>query len=157
MLKVDQHDKTKKNMNKVIVYPFALAIITSCQPAKRTDNPDELKLLLADYFDGIKTQDYQKMKDATTADFVLYEDGKVLNNDSLIRILESFGKYEGNFTFEIQKVNIDNEIGNIYYFNRGEFTFNDTAQVTYNWLESAAFKKVDDKWKLEFLHSTARK
>ena len=43
------------------------------------------------------------------------------------------------------------------YLNRGDLVFNDTMRVTYNWLESATFKKVDGVWKMNFLHSTVRK
>ena len=144
-------------MKKIILPLLVLGCMNGCQQEKHTDDPEKLQVVLTNYFDGIKSKDFQKMKDVTTADFVLYEDGKVFNNDSLINMLNSFGNFKGEFKFDIKKTNVDNATGNMYYFNTGQFTFNDTTQVTYNWIESAAFRKVDDEWKLEFLHSTVRK
>jgi len=43
------------------------------------------------------------------------------------------------------------------YYNQGEFIINDTLTLTPQWLESATFKKIDNVWKLEFLHSTVRR
>ena len=144
-------------MKKIIVPLLVLVSMNACQQEKPVDDPAKLQVVLTDYFDGIKNKDFQKMKDVTTADFVLYEDGRVFNNDSLINMLNGFGNFKGEFKLDFQKTNVDNKTGNIYYLNTGEFTFNDTTQVTYNWIESAAFRKVDNEWKLEFLHSTVRK
>jgi hypothetical protein len=47
------------------------------------DDPSKLKSVLLDYFDGIKTNDLEKMNLNTTSDFLLFESGKVWNNDSL--------------------------------------------------------------------------
>ena len=109
------------------------------------------------YFDGIKTKDFQKMRDLTTDDFVLYENGKVFNNDSLFKIINNFPKYTAGYKLEKLKINVDNNSGNIIYYNHGDFVFNDTTKVKFDWLESATFKKVDGKWKMDFLHSTVRK
>ena len=59
-------------------------IFYSCQQNKTTDNQEKLKAVLTDYFDAIEARDFQKMKDLLTEDFVLFEDGKVFNNDSLV-------------------------------------------------------------------------
>ena len=144
-------------MKKIVLPLLLLGFMCGCQQEKPIDKPEKLQAVLTHYFDGIKARDFQKMKDVTTTDFVLYEDGKVFNNDSLINMLTSFGEFKGEFKFDILKTNVDNATGNMYYYNTGQFTFNDTTQVTYNWIESAAFRKVDDEWKLEFLHSTVRK
>lgn len=143
-------------MKKIILPIFAILLTTACEQAPN-DDPAELKKVLTDYFDGIKTSDFQKMKDVTTADYVLFEDGRIFNNDSLINVLRGFGNFKGEFTLEILKTNVDNATGNLYYLNKGEFVFNDTAHVTYNWIESATFRKIDDEWKIDFLHSTVRK
>ena len=144
-------------MKKILLPLLVLGFMNSCQQDATIDEPERLQVVLTDYFDGIKNKDFQKMKDLTTADFVLYEDGKVFNNDSLINVLNGFGNFKGEFKLDFRKTNVDNTTGNIQYFNTGQFTFNDTTQVTYDWLESAAFRKIDDEWKLEFLHSTVRK
>lgn len=134
-----------------------VCLLTACRQSNKTDDPEKLKAVLIDYFDGMKTKDFQKMKDLTTNDFMLYEDGRVFNNDSLVKALNAFPKFKADYKFENFKINVDNNTGNMSYLNQGEFILNDATHMTFNWLESATFKKIDDKWKLEFLHSTVRK
>jgi hypothetical protein len=141
----------------LIFFVIVGLLFSACQQSAKTDDPENLKTVLTEYFNGIKTKDFQKMKDLTTNDFVLFEDGKVFNNDSLFKMMNSFPKYTVEYTFDNMTINVDNKTGNMRYFNRGEFVMMDTMRMTNNWLESATFKKVDDTWKLEFLHSTVRK
>jgi hypothetical protein len=144
-----------KQLAKLLL--LQLGLFTSCVDSKRTDDPEKLKAVLTGYFDGIKTKDFEKMKSLTTRDFILYEDGKVFNNDSLINLIKTFNKFTARYSFDNVRINVDTRIGNMSYLNHGEFVFNDTAHVTFNWLESAAFQKIGDDWKLQFLHSTIRK
>ena len=146
-------------MKKIILILFVMVglLFYACQQNKRTDDPEKLKAILTGYFDGISTKDFQKMKDLTTSDFVLFEDGKVFNNDSLIKGISSYPNFKAEYQFDNFLINIDNNIGNMRYYNHGEFTVNDTIHMAVNWLESATFKKVDNTWKMEFLHSTVRK
>jgi hypothetical protein len=129
--------------------------LISCQ--QRKDNPEILKGILTDYFDGIKTQDINKLNSLTTVDFVLFEDGKIWTNDSLVTIKDNYKSFDGYWKFDNMKVNVDATSGDIVYFNHGELVFNDTIKLKFDWLESATFRKVDGKWKLNFLHSTIRK
>ena len=138
-----------------IVLGLGLGLLTSCQQKK--DDPEVLKKILTDYFDGIKTQDLDKLNSLTTSDFVLFEDGKIWTNDSLVTIKDKFKSFKGEWTFDNMKVNIDNSSGDITYYDHGEFVFNDTIKMKFDWLESATFRKVDGKWKMNFLHSTVRK
>jgi len=131
-------------------------ILLSCQP-KSNEDPEKVKQVLLDYFDGIKTKDFQKMKEVTTADFVLFEDGKIFNNDSLINLINSFPKYSVEYSFSEFNINVDQDIAHMYYYNRGAFVLNDTTHMNYKWLESAFFRKENDQWKMDFLHSTIRK
>ncbi|MBC8769345.1 nuclear transport factor 2 family protein [Arenibacter sp. BSSL-BM3] len=101
--------------------------------------------------------DFKKMRDLTTDDFIIYEDGVVFNNDSIFKMMKSFPKYTAEYEFENLRINVDNNSGNINYFNHANFVFNDTTKVKFDWLESATFKKIDGKWKMDFLHSTVRK
>ena len=102
-------------------------------------------------------QDLDKLNSLTTSDFVLFEDGKIWNNDSLVTLKDQFKSFKGEWKFENMKVNIDESSGDIVYFDHGKFVFNDTITVEFDWLESATFRKVDGEWKMNFLHSTVRK
>ena len=140
----------------VIFLIIGFLFFYSCQQDK-IDDPEELKAVLTGYFDAIKTRDFEKMKDLSTEDFVLFEDGVVFNNDSLIKLITSMPNATADYKFDNFIINVDQNTGNMRYFNQGEFVINDTIHLTPNWLESATFKKIDNEWKLEFLHSTARK
>ena len=132
-----------------------LGLLTNCEQKK--DDPEILKKILTDYFDGIKTQDLEKLNSLTTSDFVLFEDGVIWTNDSLVTMKEKFSSFKGAWKFDNISVNIDESSGDIVYFNQGDFVFNDTIKMKIDWLESATFRKVDGKWKMNFLHSTVKK
>ena len=143
-------------MKRTSLFFVLLFGLLSCQQTNQKDDPEQLKSVLMDYFNGIKTKDFQVMKNVTTSDFLLYEDGKIFNNDSLINMLSSFPNYKAKYQFDNFRINAGNNIGDMSYTNHGEITINDTIHLTFNWLESAHFKKVGNKWKLDFLHSTEK-
>ncbi|MCU4166589.1 nuclear transport factor 2 family protein [Carboxylicivirga caseinilyticus] len=135
---------------------IGIGLILSCQNEKQTDNPEVLEKVLISYFDGIKDKDLDKMNASTTNDFVLFENGKIWNNDSLFNFLNALPPYSATFTLSPLKTSIDEEIGNLYYLNHMDMTLNDTIEDKYDWIESATFKKVEGEWKLDFLHSTVK-
>ncbi len=66
-------------MKKIIfLLLIQIGLLSSCQQNNETDNPEKFKDVLANYFDGMKTKNYQKMKDFTTGDFILFDDVKFL-------------------------------------------------------------------------------
>jgi hypothetical protein len=116
-----------------------------------------LKKILTDYFDGIKTQDLNKLNSLTTTDFVFFEDGEIWTNDSLVNPIPNVTSLKGTWIFDNMRASIDETSGDIIYYNHGDFVINDTINMQVDWLESATFKKVDGQWKMKFLHSTVRK
>ncbi len=132
-------------------------LIISCQLNTPKDSPEELKQILIDYFDGIKNMDFNKMKEVTTNDFTLYEDGKIWNNDSLINFIKTFPPFKIDYKFDNFNIQIDNSIGNMYYLNHADMVINDTINMTYDWIECATFVKKVNGWKMNFLHSTVKK
>jgi ketosteroid isomerase-like protein len=142
-------------MTTAMILVLWLSLMAGCRQKK--DNPEIHKNILANYFDGIKTQDLQKLNSLTTSDFVLFENGKIWTNDSIATIKDKFNSFTGEWKLENMKVNIDYSSGDVVYFNHGELTFNDTLKMKFDWLESATFRKVEGEWKMNFLHSTVRK
>jgi len=139
----------------ILTIILGIGLLTNCEQKK--DDPEILKKILTDYFDGIKTQDLEKLNSLTTSDFVLFEDGVIFTNDSLVTMKEKLSSFKGDWKFDNIKVNIDESSGDIVYFNHGDFLINDTIKIKKHWLESATFRKVDGKWKMNFLHSTVKK
>ncbi len=139
---------------KFIASIALLTSLFSCQPQMTKDNPEDLKKVLHDYFKAIETKNYETMKAVTTDDFVIYEDGKVWNNDSMIQFIDSLPDYQAQFKLTSFDVSIDYTLGSVYYINNADFEFNDTTQLKFMWIESATLEKVEEKWRLSFLHST---
>lgn len=136
---------------------LALGVLSSCKQTQSTDDPQILASVLQDYFDGVRNRDVNKLKAVTTDDFVLFEDGRVWTNDSLINSLSAFKSVRGTIKPDNMKINVDHSSGDVTYFNHADFIINDTIPMKFNWIESATFRKVDGKWKMNFLHSTVRK
>src|SRR5688572_22379748 len=98
--------------SKILILAFTLMVFISCQPAK--DDLENLKKVLEVYFDGVGSKDLQKLNAATMSHFILFEDGKIWNNDSLITTLNKYyKKFSAEFTFDYVNVNIDQESGQI--------------------------------------------
>lgn len=142
-------------MKKLSILTIILVLLTNCKEKK--DDPEILKNILTDYFDGIKTQDLEKLNSLTTSDFVLFEDGLIWTNDSLVKPNPNVKSFKGTWTFDNIRVHMDESSGDIVYFNHGDFVLNDTIKTKIDWLESATFRKVDGKWKMNFFHSTVKK
>lgn len=134
-----------------------LGLIVSCQTTPKTDPPETLKNVLISYYNAMEARDFDQMKEISTADFIIYEDGKIWNNDSLIQLMNSMPESNIEFTLDNFSINIDQQTGHMYYSNHGDVYSNDTITTAFDWLESATFKKVDGTWKLDFLHSTVKK
>jgi ketosteroid isomerase-like protein len=118
------------------------------------DDPEKLKQVLLNYFEGIKNRDFKKMIEATTDDFLVYEEGKVWNNDSVFKEMKRLPYTTANFKFDNFKINIDSRSGHMSYFEQAQFVINDSTKFNLKFLGSAAFKKNEKGWKMSFLHST---
>jgi hypothetical protein len=104
---------------------LSLGYFPSCQQSKSTDDPEKLKTVLVNFFDGISNKDFTKMQEAITDDFILYEDGLVWNIDS------AFGNIKRHLPFNVDsklsnfKIFVDHTLGDMSYFNHGDFVFKD--------------------------------
>lgn len=136
---------------------LGFGLLSGCQQTKQPDDAEVLKNALNNFYDGLKSRDLKKVDEATTGDFILYEDGKVWTNDSLINFLNTFKSFKGDWKFDGMKVYVDDNSGDMSYFNHGDFIVNDTTKYSLDWIESATLRKIDGKWKMNFLHSTVKK
>jgi len=120
------------------------------------DDPAGLKQLVTHFFRGIERKDTVALRRLTTADFVLYEEGKVWNNDSgfanIRRNLPFFVRYELNGFV----VHTDVHSGDARWLNHADFVFDDTVRASFDWVESATFRKERDGWKINFLSVVRR-
>ncbi|WP_438033267.1 nuclear transport factor 2 family protein [Sorangium sp. So ce204] len=139
--------------------PLALAgALSACQPHRPgPDSPEKLKAVIVSYFDCVTRRDFARMKTLTTPDFTIYENGKIIDNDGLIAIINGSPIAKADFSLDDVKIDVDSSSGSMIYINHGKFTQNDASTITRDFLESAIFKKVGNEWKLHFVHSTVKK
>jgi ketosteroid isomerase-like protein len=129
----------------------------SCKPgADNNTKKEEIKSLLSDYYASLAKKDFTKMKDLTTSDFVLFEEGAIYNNDGVVKELESMGSITVSFRFDSLNIHFDKANASAYYFREADFTVSDSMHQHGSFLESATFEKQNGKWKLRFLHSSKR-
>lgn len=143
-----------KQINAILILVLSLSI--GCKQNKPTDDPEMLKQVLVNYFDGIKNNDHKKMKDAITTDFLLYENGHAWNNDSVYRNMDQSSPYKVEFVFDNVKTTVDNKLGHMTYNEHANFVFQDTIKANLNFLGSAAFRKEEGEWKMYFLQATEK-
>ena len=141
---------------KIALSILAIALVfTACQHQK--DDPAIVQQSLKNWFDATKAKSLDKLNAASTKDFVLFEDGKVWKNDSMVNLMKGFKKFTGDWKFTYLKTQVEDSTAYITYFDDGNFVINDTTPVKFKWLETAGLKKVDGEWKVDFIHSTIRK
>ena len=136
---------------------LVLGLFAGCKQNTSTDDPEKLKTVLFNYFDGIKNKDFKKMLESTTGDFVLYEDGRVWNNDSVFMNIKANLPFTVKYKFDNFRITVDNMSGDMIYFNHADFVFNNMEKKSIDWIESATFRKTDGAWKMNFLQVSVRK
>ncbi|MCW3807665.1 nuclear transport factor 2 family protein [Plebeiibacterium marinum] len=142
---------------KIFLVIIMVVLLGACNSEPATDSPEKVKEVLVGYFKGIENTDFEKMFNVTTNDFVLFENGQVWNNDSLINYIKSVKNMKAVFAFDDFKITMGNSIANMSYVNRGSFVIDDTLTQEIIWIESATFVKQEGVWKMDFLHSTIKK
>jgi Domain of unknown function (DUF4440) len=136
---------------------LAIMTLTAGKSNQSNDDPEKLKNVLNSFFQGVATQDFEKLKVATTSDFILYEDGRLWNIDSAFMNIRNRMPYTVKFQMDNVKFFVDSESGDVTYTNHGDFVFNNAQKLSLDWVESATFRKINGIWKINFLQATVRK
>lgn len=139
---------------------FWLLILVVLLPITSFAQQDKEKIeaAITTFFDGISEIDGAKMKNQATADFILLEDGKIWNLDTLITnisIRKNTNIKRVN-QFNFIRTEQSGKVAWVSYYNTAEFSLNEKRQ-TVKWLESAVLAKENGTWKLKLLHSTKLK
>lgn len=142
--------------SKIFLTMAFFGIALSCQQQNQTKSPELLKQVIFDFYDGVKKKDFDKIKEVTTADFTLYVDGNIWSNDSILSILNSYPPYKVDYSFDNFHIDMENSLGFLRFHSHADFVFSDTLSMKFDWIESATFIKVDDQWKMNFMHSTTK-
>jgi hypothetical protein len=138
-----------------LVLLFYILLASSYQQPK-SDTSEKMKQTLLSYFNGISEKDTMKMSANTTNDMIVYEEGKVWNNDSVFKEMRR-ERFKVSFKFDHFKIDESKDLGHVSYFEEADFIFRDTVKLNLFFLGSAAFRKTNEGWKMCFLHSDQRK
>jgi hypothetical protein len=144
-------------INIIAGFVIALGLLSSFRPNQPQDSPEQLKAVVSSYFEGIENVDTARMRAVTTSDFILYEDGRVWNNDSAFMNIRRHLPFTVKYKLDHFKINVDTKSGDMTYTNHADFVFRNSQKLSLDWIESATFRKEDGVWKMNFLQVTIRK
>lgn len=141
-------------------YAILILLIScvACTSEKTCDqvDPNEAKAVLSNYFTAVENSDFEALVELSTSDFIIYEQGLIWNNDSLINAFQSNPNARYNYALKNFTVKTDCNSALIYYVNDGIISVADSS-FTKSWTESASIRRINDTLKVEFIHSTAAK
>jgi ketosteroid isomerase-like protein len=135
---------------------LCLAFVAGCQPSRQAeDEAAGVRQGLNRFFAAISRFDYQGLRAAGTADYVLLEEGLVWNMDSLVTTVQDLQKGGLTIAYVLEDIrpSIAGSVAWATYRNRGILSGPKGAD-TLRWVESAVFRKQGRVWKLALLHST---
>ena len=138
-------------MRQLIYFLLPLLLVSINTSAQK----DSSETTVIRFFDGLSELSETRLRETTTPDFILLEDGEVWNIDTLIAKIEPMKKqrFKRVNKFSFITTEEKGDIAWVSYHNTAEFTVNDKVQ-TVNWLESAVLIKQSGVWKMKLLHST---
>ena len=146
-----------KRLNFIILMMF-FTTISFGQVSNETDKT-RIKNLIIESFDEIWSKlDAKNIDKYYTKDFLLLENGKVWNNDSIKNYLDNAMLRKPNLkrmnSIEVIEIKIANKMAWISYQNYATFSSDNKIIRKAHWLESATAILTENGWKLEMLHST---
>lgn len=143
-------------MKRVFVLIAALLLVSLYTHAQ--DEKVKIQSVVINFFDGLSKLNSDEIKANCTADFVLLENGKVWNTDSLINFIAPLKtmNFKRANTLKFISTDQNNEVAWVSYYNTADITLN-AQQMNLKWLESAVLIKEKDGWKIKLLHSTVIK
>ena len=136
---------------------FTFGCGTQNQKCDKVD-PEQVKQVIVDFLYAGNHSDFEELKNITTPDFLMYGDGGEMDFNELVQLIKDWpepDKYKfDEFDFEIE-TDCNSAFANYYYGPPRHV--GDSAQINRYDLHSAYLKRVGNKLKLNFIHSTTGK
>ncbi|NGP75124.1 nuclear transport factor 2 family protein [Balneolaceae bacterium YR4-1] len=117
---------------------------------------EEIKVeeTLKSFFNCISNYDYNGIREVTSDDFILVENGPVWDTDKFISFIKRFeGDASLSYEFSDMQTTVRGPTAWMVYKNNGTM-LQGSQERHFEWTESAVFTKERDQWKIELLHST---
>lgn len=145
-------------MRKATLLFFFTLLMTSMTYSQIKINPSLVNQTVIKLFDGIAALDMGSIRQNTTKDFLLLEDGELWNLDTVTIKLSQFKgvNFSRKNSLHFIKSEIKGNTAWVAYNNTADMTING-QQMTIRWLESAVLIKEGKTWKVKMLHSTTLK
>lgn len=146
-------------MKKIYLSIFLLLFMGCANGSKKDQKISEEKVrkTFNDFFYALDN-DYTKIKDFVTDDFVIYEVGRKWTTDEFLEFVKSFGSFEVERKFSNMVIDTDINSAHIRLEHRGNFILENPTpegetELYYEWLESAYLVKQGDDLKFKFYFS----
>jgi ketosteroid isomerase-like protein len=121
-----------------------------------TDDETAIKEVIAAYYRTFfRTRDEQKYRSLLTDDYLLLENGELLDAAGDIASMPTAeNEDERTDDFDFRLVRVHGDTGYAVYFLRSDITDKQSGRRHVEWLESATLRRSGSAWKVALLHST---
>jgi hypothetical protein len=106
-------------------------------------------------FAAAETDDLAKFHSVTAPSFYIYDNGARFDGDTIMNLIKKQHEAGKRYVWNVTDpdVHISGSNAWVAYVNRGSITDASGTQEM-QWLESAVLKKLQGRWKIEFMQST---
>ncbi len=121
-----------------------------------TKDQQQVQQTVINFFESLSNRDSISLKNCSTHDIVLFENGKIWNADTLIlktMILNTATDFKRINTIDFINTIINKSTAWSTYNLHSEITRNG-KQTTVQWMETVVLIKDKKQWKINVLHST---
>ena len=133
---------------------IAFGLVIGGRVCAQGDDSAVLRQLIIDHFDGVAQKDFVKLRSVVTDDYVIYEDGKKWNADSVFCNIQYHQPFSVKFTLTDFRIFADTRSGNASYLSQADFVMRDTVHFTLHFIETATFRKTAEGWRIAMIHVT---
>jgi hypothetical protein len=148
--------------NSITYFVVLLLLFTNCttteKDAVKIDQEAEKAKAIATvegYFKSLPAFDYEAVKKYTTADYTVFENGKLYNNvEEFIEYLKTFEGTNLENSFKVKKTFMDKNSALVVLEFNAIVTPENEEKMEINGFENYYLVKKNDKWLIQFCHST---
>lgn len=121
-----------------------------------TDDAEAVRQAVRDVYSTFsETRDKQKYRSLLTEDYLLLENGELLDIDGDLALMPAPDSgYRRTDAFDFRLVKVHDDTAYAVYFLRSEMTDTKEGTRRREWLESAVLRRSGTGWKMALLHST---
>ena len=139
---------------ELIALAGALLVDGCVRRVPAPDDPSAVKRSVADFYAAYSGFDKEKYRALLTEDYLLLEDGELLDIDGDIAGMPSPETHpRRKDVFDFRSVKIQGDFAYAAYFLSSDIS-DDKGTRTRQWLESAILRRSGRGWRMALLHST---